>query len=318
MNEPTQSQVDSDLQNSMNLFERSDVGVARTVPLKRPGHILLVLDGSTQDEAAVALATKLKSRLSCQLTWAFVPASDKSALGSNHRERLESVEAAESSTNVSKENDTANQILAIVQQSSADLLIVPCPFGRDFEEIGEDSTGTVIDLLAARCPVPFITIRRPDIADIDPTQHVRLILTGENPAAELAASLAAGIVQPTGRLELLLLVEESFYHNFKQAMHSIDPTRVVTYEDLENALARQYGRLHSALQHTADEVGFAYELMIRNEADDTSVTPDDPVSHPALMVLGAVRGDHDSLGEIRDFIRRCPHAVLVAATNESC
>lgn len=314
MNEPTQSQVDSDLQNSMDLFERADVGVTHAVPLKKPSHLLVVLDGSTQDAAAVSLATKLKARLTCDLTWAFVPTADSSTLCSDHRQLLESVGAKEATTNVSRENETAQQILTIVEESTADLLIVPCPFGRDFEEIGEDSTGTVIDLLSARCPIPFVTIRRPDIVDIDPTRHVRLILTGENPAAELAASIAAGVVQPNGKLELLLLVEVSFYHNFRQAMHAIDPSRTVSYEDLEHALARQYGRLHAALQRTADEVGFEYELLIQNEEDETAVTPADPVTHPAVMVLGAGRGDHDSLGEVRDFIRRSPHAVLVAAT----
>lgn len=314
MNEPTQSQVDSDLQKSMDLFQRSDVGITQSVPLRRPGHILLVLDGSTQDSAAVSLATRMKAQLSCELTWAFVPAGAGCTLDSAHRERLNEVAGNETSTNASKENDTANQILQLVKESGAELLIVPCPFGRDFEAIGEDSTGTVIDLLAARCQVPFVTIRRPDIVDVDPTGHVRLILTGENAAAELAASFAAGLVQSSGKLELLLLVEASFYHNFRQAMHAIDPSKNVTYEDLEHALARQYGRLHASLQHTADEVGFDYELLIRNEEDDISVTPEDPVTHPAVMVLGAERGDHDSLGEIRDFIRRCPHAVLVAAT----
>ncbi len=314
MNEPTQSQVDSDLQKSMDLFERADVGVTQSIPLKRPSHVLLVLDGSTQDAAAVSLAIRMKSRLDCQLTWAFVPTADCSTLASDHRSALKEANATETATNVSKENDTANQILQIVTESAADLLIVPCPFGRDFEEMGEDSTGTVIDLLAARCEIPFITIRRPDIVDVDPTAHVRLILTGENAAAELAAAFAAGLVQPNGKLELLLLVEVSFYHNFRQAMHAIDPSKVVTYEDLEHALARQYGRLHASLQHTADAAGFDYELMIHNEEDATSVTPQDPVSHPAVMVLGAQRGDHDSLGEIRDFIRRCPHAVLIAAT----
>lgn len=314
MNEPTQKQVDSDLQNSMDLFERADVGVTHSVPLNPPSHVLVVLDGSTQDTAAVRLATKLKARLSCELTWAFVPTADSSTLSSDHRQLLDSAEAKEASTNVSRENETAQQILTIVEESVADLLIVPCPFGRDFEEIGEDSTGTVIDLLAARCTIPFVTIRRPDVVDTDPTAHVRIVLTGENPAAELAASIAAGLVQPNGKLELLLLVEVSFYHNFRTAMHAIDPSKTVTYEDLEHALARQYGRLHASLQHTADKVGFAYELLIQNEEDEESVTPEDPVSHPAVMVLGAGRGDHDSLGEVRDFIRRSPHAVLVAAT----
>lgn len=314
MNEPTQGQVDSDLQQSMDLFQRADVGVTQSVPLKKPGHVLLVLDGSTQDAAAVSLAIRMKTHLACELTWAFVATAVSSTLSSGHREALNEAAASEASTNVSKENDTANQILQVVTESTADILIVPCPFGRDFEEIGEDSTGTVIDLLAARCQIPFITVRRPDIVDVDPTGHVRLILTGENAAAELAASYAAGLVRPNGKLELLLLVEVSFYQNFTQAMHAIDPTKTVTYEDLEHALARQYGRLHASLQRTADEVGFEYELLIRNEEDDTSVTPDDPISHPAVMVLGAERGDHDSLGEIRDFIRRCPHAVLVAAT----
>ncbi len=190
---------------------------------------------------------------------------------------------------------------------------MPCPFGRDFESVGDDSTGTVIDVLTARLTVPFIAIRRPVSADDIPTKHIRLVLTGANAAAEKAARQAMGLARSGGRFDLLLLVEESFYVNFREAMRAIDPDKHVSYAELENALARTYGRLHAALQRSGTDHSLAYELLIRNEQDEQPVTPGDPKTHPALIVLGLQRSDHDSQGEVRDYIRRSPHPVLVVS-----
>ena len=161
--------------------------------------------------------------------------------------------------------------------------------------------------------MPFIVIRRPDAIGRDPTSHVRMIFTGESRAAETAARWSVGIAQPEGLLELLLLVEESFYENFRQAMNAIQPGTDVTYEDLENALARAYGRMHATLHCTASQTGMGYELLIRHEGEEHPITPEHPTTHPALIVLPLERGSHDSQSEVSDFIRRSPHPVMVVS-----
>ena len=113
----------------------------------------------------------------------------------------------------------------------------------------------------------------------------------------------------------MLLVEQSFYENFRETLAALQPGVEVAYEDLENALAKNYARLHAALQKAATKIGFTYELMVRYEADEKPITPEDPHTHPALVVLALKRSGHDSQGEIHDFIRRCPHPVLVTSVD---
>ncbi len=257
------------------------------------------------------LAKQLHDRLACEVGFHLLPSGElkieEASFRSLQEMKAEQVELESASPH------NYEQILAATQAFAADMLITPCPFGRDFQSLGEDSTGTVIDVLTARSSIPFVAIRRPDATGRDPTSHLRLILTGDNPAANLAARWAVGLVQPTGRLELLLLVQQSFYEKFRDTMASLQPDADIDYEDLEAALANKYAQLHVGLQQASATIGFTYELLVRYEADEEPITPEDPRSHPALMVLALERTNHDSQSQIHDFVRRCPHPVLVVS-----
>lgn len=321
MTQPTQRQVDADLERSMDLFTRAKVGDAGTLDGISPTRVLVALDGSSQDLATAQLTRQLAERLKCEVGYALIADSPEVSFTPQAAADFTALSATEVSVPVStteedepgKQPTNYDSILAAATEYQADLLVVPCPFGRDFESLGEDSTGTVVDVLTARWKAPLIVTRRPDATGRDPTNHLRIILTGENPAAEQAARLAVGLVQPGGRLELLLLVEKSFYEKFREALQSLQPGTDVSYEDLENALARTFGRLHASLQRTSSAVGFTYELLIRHEGDELPITPEDPKTHPALMVLAMQRSSLDSQGEVQEFIRRSPHPVLVAS-----
>ena len=307
MSEPTQRQVDEDLARSVDLFQRADVG--EVVPLEpcRPRRLLAVLDGSSQDLAVASFARDLHLERSCQVNVLWLPGSDRS-MEENVSEVLQ---RANAETIVQPGEEEYDRILAASEASEAELVMIPCPCGRDFESIGEESIGTVIDVLTARSRVPVVAIRRPDALGRRPTEHLRIVLTGENAAAEHAARWAVGLAHKKSRLELLLLVEESFYENFRVMLHAIQPEARVSYADIEHALARTYARLHASIQHVARECGLTYELLVRYEGDGTPVTPEDPKSHPALMILALERDSHDSRGEVADFIRRSPHPVMV-------
>ena len=313
MDDPTQRQVDSDIEKSMDLFERADVGTAPALQRRYPQRVLVALDGSAQDEAVVLMAKQLHERLKCEVGF-HAASGEKPSIADASLQTLSEISARRVDVDWDLETNY-DHILAAVDTFNPDLLLAPCPFGRDFKSVGEDSTGTVIDVLTARMKIPFVAIRRPDATGRDATSHLRLILTGENPAAEIAAGWAVGMVQPAGRLELLLLVEQSFYENFREMMGALRPGIEVDYEDLENALAQKYARLNASLQHAATAFGFTYELLLRYEADEQPITPEDPQTHPALMVLALERSDHDSQGEIHDFVRRSPHPVLVVSVD---
>lgn len=305
MPDPTQRHVDSELSDSMDLFERADVGAGMEISPCRPKKVLVATDGSTQDHALTLFANQLRGRLSCEVGYLAVGAGPSTS-GVQHAEE----DAVLVEVDASIEEDY-ERILAAAESFGADLLMLPCPYRRDFESLGEDSAGTVMEVIAARSEIPTIFIRRPDAVGRDPSNHVRIILTRENAAARKAAAWAAGLVQPKGRLELLLLVEKSTYKNFKEIMKSLQPDAEFNPEDLEDALARTYAQLHSGLQRASREHGFAYDLIIRYEADEQPITPEHPETYPALMALGLVRSDHDSRNEIYDFVRRSPHPVLV-------
>lgn len=305
MPDPTQRGVDLGLSNSMELFERADIGAATEISQLRPTKVLVAPDGSTQDHALTLLAKQLHGRLSCELGYLATDGELSASL-----EQFAETGATRVNVDASIEHDY-DQILHGVQSFGADLLMLPCPYRRDFESLGEDSAGTVMEVIAARSEIPAIFIRRPDAVGRDPSNHVRIILTRENAAAAETARWAAGLVQPDGRLELLLMVEESVYKNFKEIMQSLQPDVEFDPADLENALARTYARLHAGLQRASQEYGFAYDLLIRYEADEQPITPEHPKTHPALIALGLVRHDHDSRNEVYDFVRRSPHPVLV-------
>lgn len=315
MTDPTRRQVDAAIESSMDLFKRADVGDTASIQPLRPQRVLVALDGSTQDYATALLARQLTERLGCQTGYVFVPNTNStggisSDIADDAAEQLKAISASPVTVDA---GSNYGQILQAAESFETDLLIVPCPFGRDFLALGEDSTGTVIDVLTARATVPFIAVRRPDATGRDPSKHLRIILTGENRATQLAARWATGLVHPAGRLELLLLVEESFFENFRESLHSIQPDVKVTHEDLGNALARTHGKLHSALHRASSEFGFEYELWIRYEGDERPVTPEHPKTHPALMVVCLERHSHDSQGDVHDFVRRSPHPTLVVS-----
>ena len=67
MGDETKKQVDSDIARSMDLFERADVGPQTVYQGRSPERILVVRDGSSQDNAVVKLAGQLHQRLGCQL-----------------------------------------------------------------------------------------------------------------------------------------------------------------------------------------------------------------------------------------------------------
>lgn len=287
---------------------RAEVGDVPAVQPARPQRVLLALDGSSQDELSAAIVSRLKERLGCEVGTVNAleaPAPPSESTAAAIGEKLRATQLAP------QPGESTERILAAIDDWKADLLVVPCPFGRDFQEIGSDSTGTVIDLLLARSPVPLIATRAPFDPQGDVFSRLRMVLSGENEAAPAAARWAAGLVHPHGHLELYLVVQEEFYENVREAMHSIDPDAEISLESLENALAKTHARLHVGLQRAASEQAFHYKLVVCSETEAEPLTVADPSSHPPLLVFALERADHASQGHVHDGIRRSPYPVLV-------
>jgi len=305
MFEPTQRNVDQDVETFKQMFERSQVGEVAAVEPVHVRRVLLVLDGSTQDLLSIAFAAHCHRSFQCPLR---VLDARESETSNQLAESVARQLAAEAMDKPS--GDSFDQILSGIEATDCDFVIVPCPYGRDLDTIGPDSTGTVIDVLLARSPVPLLVVRRPYEVVEAVFSHVLLMLIGENKAAAAAAaaSWASAFVSHSGRVQLVLILEEEFYENIRQLMQAVDPKVEITPEALSQALLKTHMRLHRGLQKSASKIGFGYELGVYREQESRALEDSSP--HP-LVVLALERGDHASEGHVSDRIRRTAHPLLI-------
>lgn len=312
MYEPSQRDVDRNLEQSMAMFKRAQVGEVPALEPHKPQRVLLALDGSAQDELGAGVVAKLQERLGCEVAIVDARRGDPAFETDSTTDWSQTLNAE---TLAIEDAEVQDMILAAIESWQADLLVVPCPFGRPFESIGAVSTGTVIDVLLARSPVPVIATRAPFDPQGDVFSRLRMVLFGENEAALLTARWAVGLLHPSGELELVLIVEEEFYENVREAMQSIKPDVEISIESLENALTQTHARLHVALQRAAKAQGFRYTLSVEREGENPPLEVSNPAKTPPLLVLAHERGDSASQGHISSYIRRSPNPVLVVHAN---
>ncbi len=290
----------------MDLFSRAKVGTVVPVEPRRPSTILLTLDGSSQDPFGIAIARHYRERFGCDISVVdaregdtaddLAPAVAQSLGGRAEPKVLD---------------DSFTQILTAAEHSQCDLLITPCPYGRDLETVGPDSAGTVIDVLLARSPVPILVVRKPYEPQGDLFHQIVMILTAENEAAPDAAAWATGLIAPHGVFHLVLILEREMYENVAALMQSIAPEMDVSVDSLSHALAHNYMRLHRGLQKAADLGDFSYNLKLQVEGEAGPIAAED-AARPTLRVLALERRDHVSQGSVADRIRQSLHPVLIA------
>ena len=289
----------------MDLFSRARIGTVAAVESRRPKTVLLALDGSSQDPFGIAIAGQFRERFGCEL--AVVDAREGDVANDLAAQVAQSLGGQAEPKML---DDSFTQILNATDNSNCDLLITPCPYGRDLEAVGPDSTGTVIDVLLARSPVPVLVVRKPYEPQEDLFHRIVMILTAENEMAPDAAAWATGLIAPRGVFHLVLLLEREMYENIAALMQSIAPEMDVSIDSLSHALARNYMRLHRGLQKAATQEGFSYKLKLEVEAEARPIAPED-APRPTLRVLALERSDRVSQGSVQARIRQSLHPVLV-------
>ena len=310
MVEPTRRNLDRAFEESMDMFSRARVGSVAAVDPRRPKTVLLALDGSSQDPFGIAIAGQFRERFGCEV--AAVDAREGDVPDDLAAQVAQSLGGrAEPKTS----DDNFAQILAAMEHSKCDLLITPCPYGRDLEAVGPDSAGTVIDVLLARSPVPVLVVRKPYEPQGDLFRQIVMILTAENEVAPDAAAWAAGLIAPRGVFHLVLVLEREMYENIHALMQSIAPEMDVSIDSLSHALARNYMRLHRGLQKAAAQGGFEYKLNLQVEGEAGPIAAED-AHRPTLRVLALERSDHVSQGSVQARIRQSLHPVLVVCRQQ--
>ena len=305
MVEPTQREVDQALDRSMKMFERVQLGEVAPIQPRSVERILLALDGSTQDVTATAIAGALAGRFSAEVS--VVAACDGGGQAAEAAVRKLGGGAIVPTT---PDKDSFDEILAAIESSKSDLVLTPCPFGRDFEQIGPDSAGTVVDVLVARSPIPLLVVREPHEVEEVPFRRAALTLVGENEAASDAAGWAATLVAPGGHFGLVLVLEEEFHDNVARLLESMEPPSEPTSAELSAALRKAHVRLHRGLQKSASQAGFDYSLSVKPEDEAREFLHQD-FDSLSLIVVALERPHHVSEGYASHCIRYSRQPVLV-------
>ena len=299
--------LDREVDQSMRMFEKSKVGPAAAITPATPQRVLLALDGSPQDDTAAEAARYLQARFGNQTL--VLDARDGS---SDEQQDLagQIAESIDGSVALPRgEGDSYDRILAAVGQHESDLLIVPCPFGREFEQVGADSAGTVIDVMLARCPVAMLVIRRGDQLLSDATGNLSMIVGAECDVETRAAAWIFGLAAPNASVALNLVIEKEQFQNIRSIVEALSPETQLQPEQFGDALTKTHHAIHSAMAKTAAEMDIHYSL--RPQAGE--VAPPNPLedSSKMMLVLPLEVDDRFGQGFVQDRIRRSPHPVLV-------
>ncbi|MFQ5837905.1 MAG: hypothetical protein ACE5HJ_03890 [Thermoplasmata archaeon] len=220
--------------------------------------ILLALDRSNQDDMVMGLGSELSRRYSAALvvTGGFpddLEEEARSYLSEAIRRLLK--ERVDATALWAPGEESFEKILWARQESEADMLVLPAPYFRDIESLGEDSVGTNLDVLLARSQVPLLVVRDPGLDPAAVLAHIHLAIFDDSllskGAAEWALLLAKG-----GRMDALALVEEEFVGMVEEAL----APEAISDEDIGKRFARDLVPLVSAVLRRCDEAGIPWDV----------------------------------------------------------
>ncbi len=302
--EPTD--LDRDVDAAMRMFEKSKVGNSAPIIKKTPERALVVFDGSDQDASGLAAAKFLRERHDCEV---YLLDARETKFDQLDLATQASDEVHEGRPLAQSEGESYDSILRAVSENKIDLLVVPCPFGRSFENVGADSVGTVIDVLLARCPAAMLVLRRDDQPLAECCQRVSMIVGSECDVEDKAAAWAFGFAGEKATVTLDLVVEKEQFENIRSIVEALSPDAQLDPEKFSDALTKTHQDIHGAMAKTASASGLSYSL--RPQAGE--VAPPNPLDDDSklLLVMPLEVDDRFGQGFVQDRIRRSPHPVLV-------
>jgi hypothetical protein len=318
MPDPEPNEVDRGVDESMRMFEKSKVGPAAALSPIRPSRVMLVLDGSPQDATGIAAVKYLREAFNVEtlVLYGGDPVQGDPTQGDRVRDDLIAsvIESVSGSRPIERPaGDSYDAILAALQSHTVDLVVVPCPFGRDFEKVGTDSAGTVIDVLLSRCPRPMLVMRREDQQLEQCVKQISVVLGGECEVESKAAAWAFGLSSDHSTVTLNLVVEKEQYENVRSIVEALSEGKKLDAKSFAAALTKAHQSIHAAMAKTATSLGRSYHL--RPQVGE--VAPPNPLNNKAkmLLVLPLEVDDRFGQGFVQDRIRRSPHPVLVVPSH---
>ncbi len=202
---------DRDIRSTIDAFEAARTARQTRLPQPTVQRILLVLDGSNQDGTAEAFARALAQRSSAelQLHWAY-----PGPLQQKRQDYVGQKATALEETGISvslvqrppeESRNAVDQILAAL--AAADLAVICAPYQEDFEELGQESVGSTLDMLLGRTQQPVLAVREPKLEPENCLRRALLPLTPILQSSSAAAAWALFLAQD-GEVELLAISPE--------------------------------------------------------------------------------------------------------------
>lgn len=313
MSDSELNEVDRGVDQSMRMFERSKVGDAAAISPIQPARVMLVLDGSQQDQTATAAANYLRERFNVEtlVLDARDSAGDDSASNDLTTPVVESIPGSRPIGR--PDGDSYDAITASLQTHAVDLVLIPCPFGRDFDKVGTDSAGTVIDVLLSRCPCPMLIVRRDDQNLEQCIHQVSVVVGAECDVESKAAAWAFGLSGDHATVTLNLVVEKEQYENIRSIVEALSEGTTLDPESFAAALTKTHQSIHAAMAKTATNLGRSYHLL----PQAGEVAPPNPLQNKdkMLLVMPLEVDDRFGQGFVQDRIRHSPHPVLVVPSH---
>ncbi|MEM6365795.1 MAG: universal stress protein [Planctomycetota bacterium] len=309
MSETDANELGREVDASMRMFEKSHVGELPALTPIKPSRVLLVLDGSSQDTTTVATIQFLRETFNVETL--VLDGREPPTDGSQSTDIVSPILSMVSGSRplAREPGESYEAILAALKIHSVDLMVLPCPFGRDFKKLGVDSVGTVIDVMLSRSPCPMLVIRRSDQVLADCVREVSVVIGGECDIESKAAAWAFGLAAPRGTVTLNLVVEKEQFENVRMIVEAINENAQFDAKAFTEALTKTHQSLHGAMARTATATGQTYHLL--PQAGEKS--PPNPLedTHRKLLVLPLEVDDRYTQGFVQDRIRRSPHPLLI-------
>lgn len=275
---------DEDIHDSMHAFEAAVDVKHVELPALAVKRVLLVVDRTNQNEAAKSVAQAVSDVLRA-------PFDEHSLKGEDPKAHQRILEACDS--------------------GSCDLIIMPVPFGEDFEELGTVSVGTTADMVLNRRKKPLLAVRSPVIRPRGGFKDIVLPLNLLSHSSIAAASWALRLAHPHGEVHILATIDTEALEEVKH----LSGTRM-DLEDLDErtlaGLARpERAGIVAAIQHKAQELGVGCRVSVRTGSLVSSIF--EFTRDPGTLLVLPCPEDCSTTGYQRAHavIRRMENPVLV-------
>lgn len=307
---------DQEMRGNMEAFEAA--AHPRHVDLSLPHvrSILLALDGSNQDSAAKALAVAVARHTGASVYPLYAyEGADNPERDSYGREQIR--ELKEQAVEVVAAPRTGiqrsfEQILHAQREVATDLVILCAPYLDDFDALGSTSTGTNLDMVLAKSPVPILVARDPARDVKQCLSNILLPLTSSHACDVHAAQWSVLLARGHGDLRVFFVVDTEVLEG---ARHLVDAFVNVDQVD-ESALAGldrpETAGLVAALQKAAWDQKFGCHITVR-VGESVPVISELANAKDNLVITACPgrRPDQSGFQRVQALIRQSKNPVLI-------